>query len=423
MEKISIQNYIEPKSNINKNETKSPVEENQKYLNKKVNRKKLIVLKGSRRVENFEPLNKIDEGSYGVVYRARNVETGEIVAIKKLKLGKEKEGFPITSIREINILLTFDHENIIKIKEVVYGSTLDKIFTVMEYMDYELKALLSDKNYVLNLSQIKLIMYQLLRGLEYMHYHWIIHRDLKTSNILLNKEGILKIGDFGLARKYGSPVRHYTPLVVTLWYRAPELLLNCEKYGAALDMWSVGCIFAELFLREPILQGQDELDQLNRIFKLLGTPTEESWPGWNKLPNAQKINFKKYNLNTLREKFPAVSTKDDLVLTEKGYDLLNRMLCPNPATRISASNALKHQWFIENPKMCKKEDMPVFPELNNKVREINIDRKKSLDEVQIMQREKILDSGERYDDKPIIGAEYIEKQKNKKNADYRDDKL
>jgi cell division cycle 2-like protein len=366
-----------------------------------------------RSIEKYNRLNKIDEGSYGIVFRAQDKETGEIVAIKKIKLGKEKEGFPITSIREINILFKLNHENLIKIKEVVYGSSIENVYAVMEYMDYELKALINEKSYVMTLAQIKCLMLQLLKGVENMHYNWILHRDLKTSNILLNKKGVLKIGDFGLARKYGDPLRHFTKLVVTLWYRAPELLLNCEKYSTAIDMWSIGCIFAELILREPLLQGQDELDQLNKIFRLLGTPSEESWPGWNTLPNYQKITFKKYNLNMLREQFPAVSTKDDIVLTDKGYDLLNKLLTCNPNLRISAKDALNHPWFKENPQPCSLEELTIFPEINNKEREIS-KKQKSLDEVQIVQRENLLD-GAVYDYKKVVDVEYIHQNKNNMN--------
>jgi cell division cycle 2-like protein len=276
----------------------------------------------------------------------------------------------------------------------------------MEYMDYELKALINEKSSEFNLSHIKCIMYQLIKGVEYMHNKWIIHRDLKTSNLLLNSNGILKIADFGLARKYGSPLRHYTKLVVTLWYRAPELLLNCDKYSSAIDIWSVGCIMAELLIKEPLIQGQDELDQLNKIFKLFGTPTEESWPGWNTLPNAQKISFKKYNVNRLRENFPSVSTKDDVILTDKGYDLLSKLLCLNPNKRVTATEALKHPWFNENPLPVKPEDMPKFPELNDKEREIKKVKNKSLDEIQRMQRENLLDGGA-YDQKEVVNVNYI----------------
>jgi cell division cycle 2-like len=375
-----------------------------------------------RSIENYKQLNKIDEGSYGIVFRAEDKETGEIVAIKKIKLGKEKEGFPITSIREINILFNLHHENIVRMKEVVFGSSIDKVFAVMEYCDHELKALSvrekNSPNSVLSLAMVKCLMRQLLAGVEYMHSKWIIHRDLKTSNLLLNKSGILKIADFGLARKYGSPLRHYTKLVVTLWYRAPELLLNCDKYGPAVDMWSVGCIFAEMLLGEPLIQGTDELDQLNKIFRLLGTPTEESWPGWNTLPNYQKITFKQYNVNKLRENFPAYSTRDDLVLTDKGYDLLSKLLTCNPSKRITAAEALRHAWFFENPLPFKPQEMPTFTEINDKERESRKERKKSLDDKQILQRENLLDGGV-YDQKKVINAEYKHNIAEETNKEYK----
>lgn len=365
-------------------------------------RKLCPLMSGSRSIENYQYLNKIDEGAYGVVYRAKDCDTGEIVAIKKVKLGKEKEGFPITSIREINILLNLNHPNIIKTKEVVYGNSLDKIFSVLEYMDYELKALISDKKYVFNLSHIKCLMQQLLLGTEYMHSKWIIHRDLKTSNLLMNNKGVLKIGDYGLARKFGSPLKPYTQLVVTLWYRAPELLLNTTKYDYKIDIWSIGCIFAEMIFREPIFQGVDELDQLNKIFKLMGTPTEEIWPGWSELPNSKKINFKKYNENKLKEKF--IGT--EIPLSDYGFDLLSKLLNYDPKKRIKAKDALEHPWFKEEPLPCNTKDMPIFPELNDKEREImKKNRKKSLDEKQRIQRENLLENDERFD-KQIDDVDY-----------------
>ena len=375
-----------------------------KFLKK---RQRINLLEGSRSIENYEYLNKIDEGAYGVVFRAKDKETGEVVAIKKVKLHKEKEGFPITSIREINILLLINHENIVKVKEVVIGNSLEKVFVVMEYLDYELKALISDKKYTFNLSHLKCILIQLLKGVEHMHSSWVFHRDLKTSNLLLNNKGVLKIGDFGLARKYGSPIRPYTQLVVTLWYRAPELLLGCEKYNYAIDMWSVGCIFAELFLRDALLQGQDELDQLNKIFRLLGTPTEETWINWTQLPNAKKINFKKYTQCKLREKFPKASFIDDVYLNDLGIDLMKKMLAYNPSKRITATEAMKHQWFNEHPKACDPNEMPIFPEINDKEREfLKKNRKKSLDEVQIKQRENLYENEERYKN---CDADYVNK--------------
>lgn len=177
------------------------------------------MLQGCRSVDEFERLNKIDEGTYGVVYRARDKKTGEIVALKKVKMEKEREGFPLTSLREINILLSFHHPTIVDVKEVVVGSNLDSIFMVMEYMEHDLKGLMETMKQPFSQSEVKCLMLQLLDGIKYLHDNWVLHRDLKTSNLLLNNRGELKICDFGLARQYGSPLKPYTHLVVTLWYR------------------------------------------------------------------------------------------------------------------------------------------------------------------------------------------------------------
>lgn len=382
-------------------------------------KRRLNSLEGSRSIDNYEHIGKIDEGAYGVVYKARDIITGDLVAIKKVKLAKEKDGFPITSIREINILMNYHHENIINIKEVVYGSTPDKIFCVMEFGDFELKALLADTSInntskkLFNLSQIKCLFYQLLKGVEFIHNNWIIHRDLKTSNLLYNKNGIAKIADFGLARKYGNPIKPYTPLVVTLWYRAPELLLNCDKYGTAIDIWSCGCILGELFLTEPLFQGNDEIDQLHKIFKLLGTPDDKIWPGFSNLPNAKRINFsKKYQTGNfaLREKFPKFSLEDDFVLTDKGFDLLTKLLAYNPEERISAEDALQHPWFKENPPMAQISQMPDLKDYIPKDKNSKANKKlRSLNEEQIKQREK-LHNEERYQANIYDGI--IEKDEN-----------
>jgi len=240
------------------------------------------LLTGCRSIDdNFEHLNKIDEGSYGVVYRAKDKTTGEIVAIKRVKLAQEKEGFPITALRELNTLLSLEHENVIRLNEVVHGSSLNKVYMVMEYCDHEVKSILEDKSMQFSHSQIKCLVKQLLQGVEYMHRNYVFHRDLKTSNLLYQNEGgILKICDFGLARRYSEPVTNYTGLVCTLWYRAPELLLGFKQYSKEVDMWSVGCIFAELILKTPLFMGTNELDQLDKIFKILGNPNDQNWPGW-----------------------------------------------------------------------------------------------------------------------------------------------
>ncbi|XP_059598177.1 cyclin-dependent kinase G-2 isoform X2 [Vitis vinifera] len=256
------------------------------------------MLQGCRSVDEFERLNKIDEGTYGVVYRAKDKKTGEIVALKKVKMEKEREGFPLTSLREINILLSFHHPSIVDVKEVVVGSNLDSIFMVMEYMEHDLKGLMETMKQPFSQSEVKCLMLQLLEGIKYLHDNWVLHRDLKTSNLLLNNRGELKICDFGLARQYGSPLKPYTHLVVTLWYRAPELLLGAKQYSTAIDMWSLGCIMAELLSKEPLFNGKTELDQIDKIFRTLGTPSETIWPGFSKLPGV-KVNFVKHQLPAL----------------------------------------------------------------------------------------------------------------------------
>ncbi|CAA0818355.1 Protein kinase superfamily protein [Striga hermonthica] len=318
------------------------------------------MLQGCRSVDEFERLNKIDEGTYGVVYRAKDKRTGEIVALKKVKMDKEREGFPLTSLREINILLSFDHPSIVDVKEVVVGSNLDSIFMVMEYMEHDLKALMETMKQPFSQSEVKCLMLQLLSGVEYLHDNWVLHRDLKTSNLLLNNCGELKICDFGLARQYGSPLKPYTHLVVTLWYRAPELLLGAKQYSTAIDMWSLGCIMAELLSKEPLFNGKTEFDQLDKIFKILGTPNETIWPGYSKLPGV-KVNFVKHQYNLLRRKFPPTSFTGSPVLSDAGFDLLNKLLTYDPQKRITAKEALNHEWFREVPLPKSKEFMPTFP--------------------------------------------------------------
>ncbi|GLT30135.1 hypothetical protein SLA2020_049530 [Shorea laevis] len=318
------------------------------------------MLQGCRSVDEFERLNKIDEGTYGVVYRARDKKTGEIVALKKVKMEKEREGFPLTSLREINILLSFHHQSIVDVKEVVVGSSLDSIFMVMEYMEHDLKGLMESMKQPFSQSEVKCLMLQLLEGVKYLHDNWVLHRDLKTSNLLLNNRGELKICDFGLARQYGSPLKPYTHLVVTLWYRAPELLLGARQYSTAIDMWSLGCIMAELLSKEPLFNGKTEFDQLDKIFRILGTPNETIWPGFSKLPGV-KINFVKHQYNHLRKKFPATSFTGSPVLSDAGFDLLNKLLTYDPEKRITAEAALNHEWFHEVPLPKSKDFMPTFP--------------------------------------------------------------
>jgi cell division cycle 2-like protein len=229
---------------------------------------------GCRSVEEFQCLNRIEEGTYGVVYRARDKKSNEIVALKRLKMEREKEGFPITSLREINTLLISQHRNVVHVREIVVGSNMEKIYIVMDFVQHDMKSLMEtmrEKKQILLPGEVKCLMLQLLSAIAHLHDNWILHRDLKTSNLLLSHNGILKVGDFGLAREYGSPLKQYTAIVVTLWYRAPELLLGIKEYSTFIDVWSIGCIFGEFLMMDPMFPAKSEIDQLNRIFKLLGT--------------------------------------------------------------------------------------------------------------------------------------------------------
>nr|P46892.1 RecName: Full=Cyclin-dependent kinase 11B; AltName: Full=Cell division cycle 2-like protein kinase 1; AltName: Full=Cell division protein kinase 11; AltName: Full=Cyclin-dependent kinase 11; AltName: Full=Galactosyltransferase-associated protein kinase p58/GTA; AltName: Full=PITSLRE serine/threonine-protein kinase CDC2L1 [Rattus norvegicus] len=316
--------------------------------------KYLPALQGCRSVEEFQCLNRIEEGTYGVVYRAKDKKTDEIVALKRLKMEKEKEGFPLTSIREINTILKAQHPNIVTVREIVVGSNMDKIYIVMNYVEHDLKSLMETMKQPFLPGEVKTLMIQLLSGVKHLHDNWILHRDLKTSNLLLTHAGILKVGDFGLAREYGSPLKAYTPVVVTLWYRAPELLLGAKEYSTACDMWSVGCIFGELLTQKPLFPGKSDIDQINKIFKDIGTPSEKIWPGYSELPAVKKMTFSELPYNNLRKRFGAL-------LSDQGFDLMNKFLTYYPGRRINAEDGLKHEYFRETPLPIDPSMFPTWP--------------------------------------------------------------
>ncbi|XP_042552393.1 LOW QUALITY PROTEIN: cyclin-dependent kinase 11B-like [Dipodomys spectabilis] len=315
--------------------------------------KYLPALQGCRSVEEFQCLNRIEEGTYGVVYRAREKKTDAIVALKRLKV-EGREGFPITSLREIHTLLKAQHPNIVTIREIVVGSHMDQIYIVMNYVEHDLKSLMQTMQQPFLPGEVKTLMLQLLQGVNHLHDNWILHRDLKTSNLLLSHEGILKIADFGLAREYGMPLKAYTPVVVTLWYRAPELLLGAKEYSTPVDMWSVGSIFAELLTHKPLFPGKLEMDQIHKIFKDLGTPSEKIWPGYNELPVVKKMTFSQQPYNHLRKRFGTL-------LSDQDFDLMNRFLTYFPGRRMTAEDGLKHEYFRENPLPVHPSMFPTWP--------------------------------------------------------------
>ncbi|RZB67351.1 Cyclin-dependent kinase C-2 isoform B [Glycine soja] len=314
---------------------------------------------GSRSVDCFEKLEQIGEGTYGQVYMAKEIKTGEIVALKKIRMDNEREGFPITAIREIKILKKLHHENVIKLKEIVTDTGPEKdeqgkpdgnkykggIYMVFEYMDHDLTGLADRPGMRFTVPQIKCYMRQLLTGLHYCHVNQVLHRDIKGSNLLIDNEGNLKLADFGLARSFSNDQNaNLTNRVITLWYRPPELLLGTTKYGPAVDMWSVGCIFAELLQGKPIFPGKDEPEQLNKIYELCGAPNEVNWPGVSKIPYYNKFMPTRPMKRRLREVFRHFD--------HHALELLEKMLTLDPAQRITAKDALDAEYFWTDPLPC-----------------------------------------------------------------------
>mmetsp|Transcript_11379 Transcript_11379/g.34301 ORF Transcript_11379/g.34301 Transcript_11379/m.34301 type:complete len:245 (+) Transcript_11379:94-828(+) len=201
-------------------------------------------------MERYQRIDKIGEGTYGVVYKASDKATGEIVALKKIRLEAEDEGIPSTAIREISLLKELQHPNIVRLYDVVH--TERRLTLVFEYLDQDLKKYLDICEGGLETTILKSFLYQLLCGVAFCHTHRVLHRDLKPQNLLINREGKLKLADFGLARAFGIPVRSYTHEVVTLWYRAPDVLMGSRTYSTPVDIWSVGCIFAEMATSKPL---------------------------------------------------------------------------------------------------------------------------------------------------------------------------
>ncbi|KAJ0964123.1 hypothetical protein J5N97_029245 [Dioscorea zingiberensis] len=287
-------------------------------------------------MEQYEKVEKIGEGTYGVVYKARDRHKNELIALKKIRLEQDDEGVPSTAIREISLLKEMQHKNIVRLLDVVHCEK--HIYLVFEYMDLDLKKYINScPDFVKDPRIVKKFLYQILDALSYCHSHRVLHRDLKPQNLLIDKRTkSVKLADFGLARGFGLPVRTFTHEVITLWYRAPEILLGSRHYSTPTDVWSVGCIFAEMVNMRPLFPGDSEIDELFKIFSVLGTPDEETWPGVSSLPDF-KAAFPKWPRKNLSSVVPK--------LEPAGIDLLSKMLLINPLRRISAREALQHEYF------------------------------------------------------------------------------
>uniref|UniRef100_A0A6B2LBW3 cyclin-dependent kinase n=1 Tax=Arcella intermedia TaxID=1963864 RepID=A0A6B2LBW3_9EUKA len=288
-----------------------------------------------KEMEKYKRTKKLGEGTYGVVYKAENIFTGEEVALKAIRLESEEEGVPCTAIREISLLKELDHPNVVRLIEIIHD--VDKLTLVFEFCDQDLKQHLDAHFGILDNTKIKFFLYQLLKGVEYCHKRRVLHRDLKPQNLLISKkDNTLKLADFGLARAFTVPVRNYSPEVVTLWYRAPEVLMGFKNYSTPIDMWSIGCIFAEMKNGKPLFTGKTTEQQLQSIFKGLGTPSVEDYPKIVELPGWSE-DFPQYPGKSLQILVPG--------LDEDGYDLLGKLLQYDPAKRPSATEAINHPYL------------------------------------------------------------------------------
>lgn len=296
-------------------------------------------------MDKYQKIEKLGEGTYGIVYKAQNKRTKEIVALKRIRLDNDDEGIPCTAVREISLLKELHHPNIVRLLDILHSEK--KLTLVFEYLETDLKKWLDGRGGEADADDMPMIMsylHQLLEGIAHCHSKMVLHRDLKPQNLLLqSRKGELKIADFGLARAFGAPVRAYSHEVVTLWYRAPDVLLGSRFYSTSIDMWSVGCIFAEMLLGRPLFPGNDVNDQFLKIQKILGTPTLEDWPlmaefdEWRD-EGKRVIMFPGHRQIDLKHMFPQ--------LNKDGMDLLKRLLKYDPDSRISAIDALQHPFFV-----------------------------------------------------------------------------
>uniref|UniRef100_A0A8C6UHJ4 cyclin-dependent kinase n=1 Tax=Neogobius melanostomus TaxID=47308 RepID=A0A8C6UHJ4_9GOBI len=290
---------------------------------------------GFGKLETYVKLGKLGEGTYATVFKGRSKLTENLVALKEIRLEHE-EGAPCTAIREVSLLKNLKHANIVTLHDIIHT---DRCLTlVFEYLDSDLKQYLDNCGSLMSMHNVKIFMFQLLRGLSYCHKRKILHRDLKPQNLLINDRGELKLADFGLARAQSVPTKTYSNEVVTLWYRPPDVLLGSTEYSTPIDMWGVGCILYEMATGRPMFPGATVKEELHLIFRLIGIPTEESWPGISSNEDFRSYLFPQYRPQALINHVPRLDTE--------GIDLLSALLLYDTRNRISAEAALRHTYFL-----------------------------------------------------------------------------
>jgi cyclin-dependent kinase 7 len=293
-------------------------------------------------MENYKVIKALGQGTWGVVHMAEQRGTQRIVAIKKIKSERYEEGVNFTAIREIKLLREFRHEHIIELVDCFTTPDL-AVCLVYECATTDLEKILANKAIPISLADTKQHLLSLLMAISACHDRWILHRDLKPDNMLYLQNGIMKLADFGLARMYGTPKQRLSPQAITLWYKPPELLLGASEYSSAADMWSVGCIFAELLLRRPFLQGKNsDLSQLDTIFTVFGTPNQTNWPDYETLPLMSRgLQWDDTTAIPFDEIFTA-APKDAI-------SLLRSILTLDPNMRFTASQCMSHPYFSNDP--------------------------------------------------------------------------
>lgn len=320
----------------------------------------------------FDKTNQIGQGTFGKVYKSSYyTKDNELktVAIKKIPMSSQDEGLPLTAVREIAILQAYHHPNLVELLDIIiapvkppnYRGHVDLVF---EYMEHDISALVESKIQFTQ-GEIKNIMKQILTGIAYLHSNNIIHRDIKSANILLNNNGVVKLGDFGLARTICPlPQRNklYSGNVVTIWYRPPELLLGMKNYDLKVDMWSIGCVFAELLMGEPIFKGNNEKEQVQEIFTICGSPNENTWPGISLFPSYEYLMPRNTFDNNLKL---SITSKSKSPIDDITFDLIQKMLMVNPRDRISAEEALKHEYFSDSHQVKIEEIRKINKEYHN----------------------------------------------------------